>query len=174
MACDMPKPCKFSSLDSCQKSFLWTHKELDLARHPVVGLVLQVGDMEKFPHARGFEHLDPFFRVSKQGPCFTAVEEDGGDKRLVRLELACKADGHHQILFSLAIAAIAEAILMWTSAGQVQSLHRVAPGYLKLVTSKFQPFMLISALMLLALLIMILLFSVLTSIPYAVALSTSL
>ena len=27
------------------------------------------------------------------GPCFTAVGEDGGDKRLVDLELARKADG---------------------------------------------------------------------------------
>ena len=89
VACDMPKPCKFSSLDSCQKSFLWTHKELDLARHPVVGLVLQVGDTEKFPHARGFEHLDPFFRGSKQGPRFIVLEEDGGDKRLSELELPC-------------------------------------------------------------------------------------
>ena len=34
-----------------------------------------------------------FFRVSKQGPYFTTVEEDGGDKRVVELELACKADG---------------------------------------------------------------------------------
>ena len=34
-----------------------------------------------------------FFRVSKQGPCFTAVEDDGDDKRLVELELARKADG---------------------------------------------------------------------------------
>ena len=25
VACDMPKPCKFLSLDSCQKRFLWTH-----------------------------------------------------------------------------------------------------------------------------------------------------
>ena len=33
-----------------------------------------------------------FFRVSKQGPCFTAIEEDGGDKRSVQLELACEAD----------------------------------------------------------------------------------
>ena len=33
------------------------------------------------------------FRISKQGPRFTAVEEDGGDKRLVDLVLACKADG---------------------------------------------------------------------------------
>ena len=51
MACDMPKPCKFFTLDSCQKRFLWTQKEVDVTPHPVVGLVLQVGDMEKFPHA---------------------------------------------------------------------------------------------------------------------------
>ena len=42
---------------------------------------------------------------------------------------------HRQILFSLAIAAIAGAILMRTSAEQVLSLYRVAPRYLKLVTS---------------------------------------
>ena len=49
--------------------------------------------MEILP-ALGFESLDPFFfRVSKQGPCFTATEEEGSDKRLVELELACKADG---------------------------------------------------------------------------------
>ena len=53
MACDMPEPCKFPSLDSSLKRFLWTHKEAYLAPHPVVGLVLQVGDTEKFPHALG-------------------------------------------------------------------------------------------------------------------------
>ena len=54
---------------------------------------------------------------------------------------------------------------MRTSAEQVSSLHRVAPRYLKLVTSSnFWPFMLISALMLFVLLVMILLFSVLTSV----------
>ena len=55
MACDMPQPCKFLSLDSCQMRFLWTHREADLALHPVVGLVPQVGDTEKFLHALGFE-----------------------------------------------------------------------------------------------------------------------
>ena len=39
-ACGMPEPYKFLSLDSCQKRFLWIHKEVDLAPHPVVGLVL--------------------------------------------------------------------------------------------------------------------------------------
>ena len=85
VACDMPEPCKFPSLDSCRKRFLWTHKELDLAHHPVVGLVLQVGDAEKFPRALGFGSLDPFLRISERDPCFTAVEENGGEKRLVEL-----------------------------------------------------------------------------------------
>ena len=31
LACDMPEPCKFPSLDSCQKRFLWTHKQADPA-----------------------------------------------------------------------------------------------------------------------------------------------
>ena len=82
---------------------------------------------------------------------------------------------NRQILFSLAIAAIAGAILMRTSAEQMPSLQRVAPRYLRLVTSSNSwSFMLISALMLYVLLVMILLFSVLTSFPYAVALSASL
>ena len=92
MTCDKPKPCKLASLDSCQKRFLRTHKGVDLAPHPVVGLALQVGNAEKFPQALGFESLHPSLRVSKQGPCFTAIE-DGGDKRLVEPELACEADG---------------------------------------------------------------------------------
>ena len=72
----------------------------------------------------------------------------------------------YQILFNLAVAAVAEAILMQTSAEQVPSLHRVALRYLKLVTSSnFWPFTLISALMLFVLLITILFFSVLISIP---------
>ena len=72
---------------------MWTHKEVDFAPHQVVGLVLQAGYAEKFPQALGFENLGPFYGVSRQGPCFTAIEENGGDERLVQLELACKADG---------------------------------------------------------------------------------
>ena len=80
----MPEPRKFPSLDSRQKRFLWTYKEVDLAPHPDAGPFLLVGDTEEFPFALRFESLDPtFFRVSKRGPCFTAVQEDGGDKRLV-------------------------------------------------------------------------------------------
>ena len=44
VACGMPTPSKFPSLDSCQKKFLWTHKGAALAPHLVVGLLLQVGD----------------------------------------------------------------------------------------------------------------------------------
>ena len=77
-----PEPCKFPSLDSCQMRFLWTHNEVDLALHPVVGLVLQVGETE-FSHALGFKSLDFFFRVSKQGPCFTGPT-GGGEVEMTR------------------------------------------------------------------------------------------
>ena len=87
MARDVPEPCKFPSLDSYQK-FLWTHKEVDLAPHPVVSLVLQEEDAERFPRALGLESLDPFLRICQQGPCLTAVEEDGDDKRLAQQEFA--------------------------------------------------------------------------------------
>ena len=93
MACDMLKPCKCLFLGSCQKRFLWTHKEVDLALHPVSGLVLQRNSAEKFSQALGFESLDPYFRASRQGSCFTALQEGGSDKRLVEFDLACKADG---------------------------------------------------------------------------------
>ena len=38
MACDISEPCKFPFPDRCQKRFLWTHRESDLAPHPVVAL----------------------------------------------------------------------------------------------------------------------------------------
>ena len=50
VTCNMPGPCKFPSLDICQKKFLWTHKEVD----QIVSLVLQVGDTGEFLHALGF------------------------------------------------------------------------------------------------------------------------
>ena len=46
VACDMLESSKFLSLDSCQKKFLWTYREADLALQPIVGLVLRVGDAE--------------------------------------------------------------------------------------------------------------------------------
>ena len=58
VACDISEPSKFPSLDSCQKRFLCTQKEVDLAPLPVFGLVLQAGDAEKFPQELGFKSLD--------------------------------------------------------------------------------------------------------------------
>ena len=80
---------RFHLFDSCQERFLWTHGEADLVPNPVVVLVLQIGETKKFSHAPGFKSLDPlfFFRVSKQGPCFTTMDEGGG--------------GHHDICLCL-------------------------------------------------------------------------
>ena len=42
-----------------------------------------------------------FFRVSRQGPCFTATEENGGNKRLAQLELACEAVVSSHLIYPL-------------------------------------------------------------------------
>ena len=68
-ACDMPEPCKFPSLDTCQKRFLWTHKEVDLASSRWY-CVLQVGDAEKFPQALGFERVNSLFQSQQAGSMF--------------------------------------------------------------------------------------------------------
>ena len=86
MVLKRPEPFKFLSLESCLKRSLSTHTEVDLAPHPVVGLVLLAGDAAKFPRAMGFESLDPFSRVSTQGPYFMAIQDDGNDERLAELE----------------------------------------------------------------------------------------
>ena len=67
-------------------------RSVDVVPHRVVGLALQVGDAEKFTRTIGFKSLDPFPKVSKQGPCLTAVEGDGSDKSLVQLKLSREAD----------------------------------------------------------------------------------
>ena len=104
--------------------------------------MLQVRDEERFPQALGFESLDLFLGVGRLGPCLTAIQEDGSDKRLVQFKLVCQADGVASP--DRAIAATAEAILMRTSTEQVPSSYRVGPRNLKPVTSpNFWPFMLI-------------------------------
>ena len=80
VACDMPEPCKFPSSDSCQKRFLWTHKKVDHARTQSLVFVFQIKDAEKSPKALDCKSLDPFSGVSKQGPYFTVIEDDGGNK----------------------------------------------------------------------------------------------
>ena len=170
VACDMPISCKLPSLDSCLKRFLLTHNKVDLASHPVVGLVLQVGDTKKFPPL-----VSKAWIFSSGSASRVHVSQSYRNMEVTRdlqsLNLLAKLMVlHRRILFSLSIAATAEVILMQNSAKQVPSLHGVAP---KLVTSSnVWPFKLISALILSALLVII--FFVRTSIPYAVALSTSL
>ena len=66
MACNMPEPCKFPSFDSCQKTFLWTLRQVDLAPHPLVDLVLQEGNAEKFSLALSFKSRDLFSRSASR------------------------------------------------------------------------------------------------------------
>ena len=40
MLLDMHEACEFPPLNSCQKRLLWANNTVDLAPHPVVGLVL--------------------------------------------------------------------------------------------------------------------------------------
>ena len=65
----------FPSLNNCQKRLLWTHKEVDLAPHSVVDLVLQIGDVKKFPQALGLKSLDPFFQSQQAGSTFHSNKE---------------------------------------------------------------------------------------------------
>ena len=60
--------------------------KLILLQTGVIGLVLYVVHMDTFPQALSLESLDPFLGVSKQGQRLTAIEEDGGNKRLAQLE----------------------------------------------------------------------------------------
>ena len=68
-------PCKFSSRDSFQKRLLWTHKKVDLAVHLVVGLVPASGKCREVSSGHLISKAGIlFFRVNKQGPCFTASD----------------------------------------------------------------------------------------------------
>ena len=100
------------------------HKEVDFALHPAVGLMLQVGDMEKFLQVLDFKSLDPFYQNQQAGFIFHGHR---GWWRLTRnlynLNLLVKLMLLlYQILFNLTIAATAEAIMMQISAMQVPSL----------------------------------------------------
>ena len=78
-------------------------------------------------------------------------------------------------LVSLAITAVAVAIHIWISVLQVPSFVRVAPKYLKLDTSSsFLPSIMMLTLALFVLFTITLDFTVLISIPYALAVAMSL
>ena len=51
------------------------YKAATIALHPVVGLVLQVRDAEKFPQALGFKSLDPFYSESASMSMFHSHRE---------------------------------------------------------------------------------------------------
>ena len=143
----MPELCKIPSLEICQKRFLWTCKEVDLAWHsvvglvlpvvglvlpvvglvhpvvglvlPVVGLVLQGGSAET-SSGTWFENPDPFFQSTRT----MEMTRDLDNLNLVAMPMVLL----RLLLFTLAIAAIAAAILIRISAEQVPSLYRVAAG----------------------------------------------
>ena len=135
--------------------------------------MLQEEDAETFPQALGFESLDHFSESASRAHVSQPWRRMEVTRDLRSLNLLAKLKAlHRQILFSLAITFIAGAILMRISAEQVP-FYKAAPRYLKLIiSSNFWPFMLTSVLISFMLMVMILLFSVLTSFPYAVALST--
>ena len=90
VTCDMPKPCEFpeeapvdpQGSSSCAAPSRW-----------FCAPSRRCGEISSSTWFRKHESFFFFFRVRKQGPCFTAMGEDGDDKRLVELELACEADG---------------------------------------------------------------------------------
>ena len=75
MECDMPVSCKFASFDNFQKSLLWTHKDADHALRRVLGLMLQIGDTQKFPHALAFKSQDHFSQSQQAGSMFHSRRE---------------------------------------------------------------------------------------------------
>ena len=99
---DVPEPCKFPSFDSCQKRFLWTHKDVDLARPPVVGLVLQVGDAEECSQTLGFESLESFSESASRVYVYRPERRMEMTRDLYDLKLFVKL----MVLFNLAIVAV--------------------------------------------------------------------
>ena len=63
-------------------------KEIDLAPHPVVGLVLQEGEAEKSYPALSLESLGHFLGVRMQGSCLAVIEQDGDATRDLYKELS--------------------------------------------------------------------------------------
>ena len=66
-ACDMPEPASFRLLTVARRASFGLTRKFIFSPHPVVCLVLQVGDVEMFPQALGFESLNPFFSRNHRG-----------------------------------------------------------------------------------------------------------
>ena len=89
MVCDMPEPCKFRLLTVARRGSCGPKRKLSLLRTQSLVLISMQKMRRSFLMHFGLESLDPFFRVSKQSLRFTAVEENGDDKRLVELYCCC-------------------------------------------------------------------------------------
>ena len=97
-----PNQASFRLFTVARRGSSWTHKEVDLAPHPVTGLVFQVGDAEKFTLALAFESLD-LFSQSQQAQSWRRTEVTIRD--LYELDLLAKLMVLlRQIPFNLAIA----------------------------------------------------------------------
>ena len=66
MQVSCPQHASFNLLTVARRGSCGPTREVDLAPHPVAGLVLQIENVEKFPQALGFESLDPFLSQKKK------------------------------------------------------------------------------------------------------------
>ena len=87
-----PNYASFPSLDVARREYCGPKRESILLRTELLVSCSKHEMRKKCPQTLRFEGLDSFLRVSQQGPCFTALEEDGGDKRRVQLERAFEAE----------------------------------------------------------------------------------
>ena len=55
MTCDMSKPCKFLSLDSCQQRFLWTYVVDRVLKHNYLYVDIVMGDRYSVQNLLGHE-----------------------------------------------------------------------------------------------------------------------
>ena len=92
-AYNVPKPCEFLSLYSCQKRFFRPTREFILLRTQALVLCSKWKMRRNFLRHLVSKACALFLRLRKQGPCFSAIEENGGNRRPVELELACEANG---------------------------------------------------------------------------------
>ena len=139
-----PWLCEFPSLDSCRERFLLAHMEADLALPRVVSPALQVGDAEVFS-STWFKKKKALILSSESTSRVNVSHpqrEDGSDRRLIQIEMLAKMMALlSQILFKLAIAAVADTILLRiTRSGELRTQklksHLMRTQNLKVLPSK--------------------------------------
>ena len=166
----MAKPRQLPPFDGVEEMLLGAGESLDFAPDKGICFVVQVGNAEKFPQALHLKCLDASFCFCQKCPRLASVEQDREHQRSVEPELGLEADVAlpYPVKSGHCCCCCGDPYADFCSAG-------AAPKYLKLATSfSVSPLMVILALMLLVLFTMVMDFSVLTSIPYALALLSSL